>query len=201
MKDNNRKGAKSNKMLSLRTGRMFPCHLLLPGLGLTETAGSLGALRTRPSWQWHPAQGTCRTCLQFVFIFRHICKCSLKNTSPHENQGNSRRHPESSKAVIAAAFLTQEYNRISLKSSGVQPRPCLLAIWGLTLQTLSCVNVTKCEVFLSQAITSKPFMRPRRDTSFDIDSKRCQTSDFNLGTQKLGLKEEKRARTSQQSPM
>lgn len=32
--ETNWKGVKSNKMLSLRTERMFPCHLLLRGAGL-----------------------------------------------------------------------------------------------------------------------------------------------------------------------
>ena len=53
------------KMLSLRTGRMFPCHPPLLGSvsGSAGRAGSLSALGTRPFRQWHPAHGTCRTCL------------------------------------------------------------------------------------------------------------------------------------------
>lgn len=72
--------------LSPRTGRMFPGRALSAGLWVYRNGGSLRALRTRPSRQWHPAHGTCRTCLQFVFIFRHICTCCLKNASPHKTR-------------------------------------------------------------------------------------------------------------------
>lgn len=59
------------------------------GSGRSGQPGALQHLEPGPLGSWHCAHGTCRACSQFVFIFRHICKCSLKNTSPHKTRAIS----------------------------------------------------------------------------------------------------------------
>lgn len=94
------------------TGRLFPCHLPSWGLSLGSQVGWEPQLpQNRHSWQRCPTHGICRTCLQFVSIFRHICKCSLRNTSPQKIRAFALRF---SKAVIVTAFLMQSaHNLIS----------------------------------------------------------------------------------------
>lgn len=127
----------------------MPHSLAGRSLGLQERLGALGLSEPSPPDSGILPMGLCTTCLQFVFIFGHICTRCLKNSNPHKTRAIFSRY---SKAVIVNAFLSQSEHKLILQHAAKYNHTTLPAFDSqpLTLATLSFLNVTKYDVFLSK---------------------------------------------------
>lgn len=131
-----------------RTERLFPCHLPSWGLSLSSQVGWEPQLsQSRHSWQWCPTQGICRTCLQFVSIFRYNCRCTLRNTSPQKTRAIA---PEFYNHCLLSAASSPPHRPADME--GPSQQPCMLAHTSNSHAGIrwspSFLNLPKCHIFL-----------------------------------------------------